>query len=259
MKMSWIRSSKGTTLAVLLLVSVAAVGTAAAVSVSATSAPEEARVGEEVTVSVTLTDLYSENSDWTLEGSTELRNVTGWEVTKIQPNGNTNTETFSGQQSFSTQIASAENLERVNLTITGDVPPIEEHSFRPPQSFVGADLDRVVGENTNNIEQVTVVHYTNRSRAVRNSILQAEQAVNGSNSDQARSRLNASIQAYNDESFDSANTSAADALDTAQNAQESQETTQLLLYAGGAVVLLLLIGGGVYYWRSQQDDYDKLR
>lgn len=258
-KMSWIRSSKSTALLALLLVTVAAVGTATAVTASATSAPEEAQVGEEVTVTVTLTDLYAENDDWTLNGTTQLQNVTGWEVTKVQPNGSSTTESFDGQQSFQTEIASADNLERVNLTITGDVPAVENYTYDPRQTFVAANLDRIKGDNVNQIREVTIHHYTEQSRQARQAIDDAAEAVDGSGSDEAQSDLDRAISVFESGNFDDASSLAQDAQDAAESAEQSQQTLQLALYGAGALVVLALIGGGAYWYRSQQDDYDKLR
>lgn len=261
MKMSWIRSSKSTAVLVLLIVSVAAVGTAAAVTTASTEAPEEAQVGEEVTVSVTLTDLYEDgNGAWTLNGSTELRNVSGWSVTKVQPNGNENTTTFEGQQAFQVRIASEENLDEVRLSITGDVPPVEAYSYRPPQEFVAAELSQVRGENVNDLETVAVHHYTNESRTASQAISEAEEAVNASDSSEARETLDSAISVYEGgTNFGEARNLAQEAQDEAESAQQSAQTTQTLLIVGGVVVLLLVIGGGFYYYRSQQDEYDKLR
>ena len=256
--MSWIPSSKGTTLLVLFVLVVAAVGTATAVDTSS-DAPEEAQVGEEVTVTVELTDLYNESGDWTLNGSTQLENVTGWEVTKTQPNGEETTETFDGEQSFDTEITSDANLDTVEVAITGDVPSVENYTYRPRQTFLGADLNRIVGDNTNQITEVRIHHYTNESSEARQAIADAESAVNGTNSDEAESDLESAISAYDNGNFENARNLAGDAQSAAESAEQSEQTTTMLLLAGGAVLVIALIGGGVYYYRSQQDDYDKLR
>lgn len=259
MKMSWIRSSKSTAVLVLLLVAVAAVGTAAAVTTASTEAPEEASVGEEVTVSVTLTDLYNESDNWTLNGTTQLNNVTGWEVTKIQPNGSENTESFDGQTAFETRVESADNLDSIEVTITGDVPAVEQFSYEPRQTFVAADLNRIVGENVNDVEEVTVHHYTNESRDARAAIDEAESAVNGTDSSEAQETLASAISAYDNGNFPNAIDLAEEAQNDAESAEQSAQTMQLILLGGGALVLVVLLGGGFYYYRSQKDDYDKLR
>jgi len=256
--MSLIPSSKGTTALVALVIAMAAVGTAAAVTAPDTSAPDEAQVGEEVSVSVTLSNLYSDNDEWTLRGTTQLTNVTGWEVTKVRPAGNT-TEEYTGQDSFETNINRADNVTDVVVTITGDAPPIEEFQYDPPQQFEAAKLAQAVGQGESDIETVQVHHYTNESRQALNAIRDAEEAVEGSDSNDARNRLEQAKDAYNVGNFGNAESIANDAKNTANEAKSSQDTMTLILYGVGALVVLALIGGGVYYYRNQQDSYDKLR
>ena len=258
MKMSLIPSSKGTTALVALVIAMAAVGTAAAVTASDTSAPDEAQVGEEVSVSVTLSNLYSDNDEWTLRGTTQLTNVTGWEVTKVRPAGNT-TEEYTGQDSFETGISNADNVTDVVVTITGDAPPVEEFQYDPPQRFEAAKLSQAVGQGESTIETVQIHHYTNESQQALNAIQSADEAVSGTDNADAQSYLQNAIDFYETGNFDQAVSNAEQAEETANEAKSSQETTTLILYGVGALVVLALIGGGVYYYRNQQDSYDKLR
>ncbi|ACV11477.1 conserved hypothetical protein [Halorhabdus utahensis DSM 12940] len=258
--MSWIRSSKGVTLLAVLMVAFAGVGVVTAVSVSP-DAPAEAQVGEEITVSATISAVYEPSSEWTLNGTTELRNVTGWEVTKITPSGDENTTRFDGSTSFEVPITSDENLDRIDVSITGDVPPVETFSYDPPQSFVGADFTRIEGNNENDIETISIHHYTENSSQTRALLDEASTAVENASSQDARDTLDNAIGVFNGggENFQQARSLAEDAKDTAESAKQSAQTTQLVLYGVGALVVLALIGGGIYYWRSQQNDYDKLR
>ena len=258
MKMSLIPSSKGTTALVALVIAMAAVGTAAAVTASDTSAPDEAQVGEEVSVSVTLSNLYSDNDEWTLRGTTQLTNVTGWEVTKVRPAGNT-TEEYTGQDSFETGISNADNVTDVVVTITGDAPPVEEFQYDPPQRFEAAKLAQAVGQGESTIETVQIHHYTNESRQALNAIQSADEAVSGTDNADAQSYLQNAIDFYETGNFDQAISNAEQAEETANEAKSSQDTMTLILYGVGALVVLALIGGGVYYYRNQQDSYDKLR
>ncbi|MEA5388592.1 hypothetical protein VB779_17215 [Haloarculaceae archaeon H-GB11] len=66
--MSWIRSSRATTLVVLLAVAFAAVGTAAAISVDAESMPDESQVGDDVTAELVVSDPFTDTDEWTLHG-----------------------------------------------------------------------------------------------------------------------------------------------------------------------------------------------
>ncbi|MFW6018909.1 MAG: hypothetical protein ACOCPX_08805 [Halapricum sp.] len=258
--MSLIPSSKATAVLVTLLIAAAAVvGTAAAVTTSDTASPEQAQVGEEVTVELTLTELYDEDSDWTLRGTTQLENVSGWQVTQTYPNGTAVEENYESQSEFELEISEGDNFESITVSITGDAPAVEEFSYDPPQSFDGAELTKVIGDSESVIETAQIHHYTSESRDAREAIEDAETAVEDSDSDEAESRLQRAIDAYNAGNLDNAIGSAEDAENTASEASQSQDTMQLLLYGVGALVVLALIGGGVYYYRNQQDDYDKLR
>ncbi|MEF8882966.1 MAG: hypothetical protein V5A34_10650 [Halapricum sp.] len=259
-KMNSIPSSKGTAVLVALVIAMAAVGTAAAVSVSETStSQDEVEVGEEVTAEVTLTDLYENDSEWTLRGTSGLENVTGWEVTKAWSNESERSETFEGESEFEINVTENANFESITVSITGDAPAVDEYSYNPPQEFEAAKLTKTVGEGESDVATVSVHHYTNESQAARQAIEDAEEAVEDADSAEAENRLQQAISAFNSENFANAEDIANDAKNTAEEAKQSQNTTQLLLYGIGAVVVLLLIGGGYYYYRSQQDSYDKLR
>ncbi|WP_136688900.1 hypothetical protein [Halorhabdus amylolytica] len=255
--MSWIRSSKGITLLAVLALTLVAVGTGAAVTVD-TNAPSEAQAGEVTSVTITISDVYEDADQWTLTGSTGLVDVQGWEVTKVTPSGEGGTSTFDGE-TFEVPIEAGENLDHVNVTVTGTVPQVQAFSYDPPQSFEAVTLTREGGGQVEEIETVSIHHYTPDSKDARGVIEEAEAAVNDSDSQDARNRLNTAISAFEDGSFDTARTAAADAQDTAESAESSAQTMQYVLYGVGAIVVLALIGGGIYYYRSQQDDYDKLR
>jgi|AntRauTorcE11898_2_1112593.scaffolds.fasta_scaffold27958_2 hypothetical protein len=260
MKMSLIPSSKGTAAAlVALVIAMAAVGTAVAVDTTDISAPEEVEVGEEVTAEVTITELYQPDNDWTLRGTTQLQNISSWQVTQTYPNGTEVSETFEGQSQFELEVTSSENFESIEVSITGDAPPVDEYTYDPPQTFEAAKLTKVIGEGESNIETVEVHHYTNESRTAWNAISEAQEVVEDSGNAEAENRLQQAISAYESKNFGNAESIANDAKKTAEESQQSEETMTLVLYGIGALVVLALIGGGIYYYRNQQDSYDKLR
>ncbi|QSG15900.1 putative membrane protein [Halapricum desulfuricans] len=259
--MNSIPSSKGTALLVTLLIAMAAVGTAAAVTTSETTAPEEAQVDEEVTVEVTITELYEPDDDWTLRGTTQLDNVTSWQVTQTSLNGTTvePDENYAGQSEFELDVSSGDSFRSITISVTGDAPDIDDFSYNSPQTFDGMKLTKALGGGESDIETVEIHHYTEDSREARNAIESAEAAVNGTDSADAESDLQNAIDWYNEGEFDRAISNAESAEQAANNAQGSNDTP-VLLYGIGAIVVLVLIGGGVYYYRSQQQDsYDKLR
>jgi len=261
--MSWIPSSKGTALVVLLALSLAAAGTAAGLSVTEQSAPSEAEAGQQVESTVVIEDPFVDTTNtWTLEGNTELVGDTAtWTVT-INDQGEQINETVYEGQNFSQVLDSANGGDEVVIEVNGDAPsPEGSYSYDPPQSFTIYDLNRVTGNSQTDIPNATqtVHHYTNESRTAREAIDGAAEAVEESDSSSARSTLNNSISSFNNGNFGNAEDIAQEAQSDAENAEQSQQTQQTLLYGAVAVVILLLVGGSIYYWRSQQDDYGKLQ
>jgi hypothetical protein len=257
-KMSWIRSSKGATLVVLLTLSLAVAGPAAALSVSTDGVPAASQVGDSVELTVTVEDPFVDAPDqWTLQGSTELANAS-WRVTVFQQgetieNGD---NTYSGS-SFEQPLNASRSGDTVRIEIAGDTPSIREFTYQSNETFALYDLNRGSGNTTIDINATSVYHYTNESRSAREAIMEAEQVINEtSGTDQAREDLDNAISFYNSERFGRASDLAQSAQ---ENAQSAQQSSQLLLYGGVGVVVVLLVGGGLYYWRSNQGPDTKLQ
>lgn len=260
-RMSWIRSSKGTTLVVLLALALAAVGTAGAITVDDQSTFNESRVGESVSTTIVIEDPFEGDAvseTWTLNASTELRNVR-WTVTVLEQ-GNQINETVYGDQRFQQELSLDNGGDEIRIELTGDTPPVNNYTYRPVETYVLWDLNAISGNSETGLGAREVHHYTNDSKDARLAIDNATRAIDeaGGNPD-ARDTLNNSVSAYENGNFGNAVDLAEEAQSQAQQAEQSQQQTQLLLYAAVAVVVLLLVGGGVYYWQSQKDDYGKLQ
>lgn len=254
--MNSIPSSKGTAVLVALVIAAAAVGTVAAVDTESTSAPEEAEVGDTISAQVVLSDVVEKGTDWDLQGSTELQNVSRWRVVRSYPNGTEQVDTFEDAEEFSMVISGSSNVDQISVNVTGDVPAVSEYTYRQPQKISAMTLTKDGGEE---IEKLSVHHYTEESKQARQAIEDAEAAIEDADSPDAESDLQDAIDFYEGGEFDKAIDNAEEAESKATEASESQETMQLLLYGLGALVVLVLIGGGVYYYRNQQESYDKLR
>jgi hypothetical protein len=275
------RSSKATTLALLLVLSLTAVAPAAAVTVGETDIPGEAEAGTQVSASITLSELFVEpNWDpWTLKGETELENVT-WTVTYIDQTGNEfNTASYDGQQLNGGQgitVSTEKNVKDIRVEIVGEVPTPEEFTYPEKETFTVMALTQTRGEQGSRAEIDTwsTHHYTTGeeedepgSQQAREAIAKAQGAINdaetaGADTTQANRSLNNAIEFYESGNFanaiENANTAKKQANEARKQAKSSAQTTQLLLYAGVAVLLVALIGGGYWYYQQQQDDYDKL-
>ncbi|MFB6116898.1 hypothetical protein [Halosegnis sp.] len=256
--MSWSRCSKA--FITVLFVLAAAVGPVAAVSTSAEGVPQEAQVGDEVTATYTFTDLYTDYESWTLHGKTNMTNVT-WTVTKFDQAGNQLSQQSYDGAEFGEAVDISEDTAEVRVRVRGTVPTIENFSYDPAEEFTLARFElRREGGAQQDITATSVHHYTNESAEARTTIEEAQSAIETASGDaEAEQTLRNAIEAYNSESFGLAVELANEAKTQAEQAQNTRNRNQLILYAvGGLVVLGLVVGSGVYL-RSRGDDYDKLR
>jgi len=277
-------SSKATTLALLLVLSLAAVAPAAAIDVASQDVPSEAEVGSTVEATFTLDTLYQEPSfqSWALQGGTELQNVT-WVVAYSAPDGSTfDTRQYDGQ-SFSQQGIDSDSetapfdrpVTEIQVTVRGQVPAVDQYTYDEREQFVVAELSQRAGDSgsTNTIDSWGVHHYTTSeggdpgSAEARDAIESAQSTIReaedaGADTSEANQTVTRAISAYENENFANAVELANDAEEQANTAREgavsSARTTQLLMYGGVAVLVLALVGGGYWYYQQQQDSYDKL-
>lgn len=250
-------------LAVLGLL-VAAVVPAAAVSVSADGVPDRAQVGEKVSATFTLTELYTDYDNWTLRGTTALANAT-WTITRYDNKG-----TQVGQQRTVTggNVTQAVGGETDELTVRleGRVPEVGNFSYDPAQTFRFARLEQTQqGGTSDELDAWSVVHYTEASAAAREAIAAAEDAIAaaedaGADTSEAEELLRSAVSAYENPNFENAERLAGQAAEKADAAAQSKQQTSLLLLVGGAVVALAVLGGLVYLFlqRRRANQYDKL-
>ncbi|RLM57046.1 hypothetical protein DVK02_04400 [Halobellus sp. Atlit-31R] len=258
-KTSWSRFSK-LALACLFVLSVATVP-AAAVSVGDSDVVSDAEVGTQVTATATLTELYQNPSleSWTLAGSTELTDVT-WTVYYYDQTGaKVSQESFDGQSFSDAQVSADDGTSEIVVEVTGTVPTVEQYSYDPPQSFTVIALEQTrEGGSTNAIETWDATYYTSESREARGSIDEAAAAVEQVDSQQAERSLQNAIDAYDGEEFSLAVDLADQAREQAQETQQSNQLMQYALYGVGGLLVVGLLVGGFLYWRSQQQGHDKL-
>jgi hypothetical protein len=267
-KMNSNRYSKLATLLVVMTVLTAAVPAASALAtVQADDAPEEAQVGEEVTVTYTLTDLYEGDTprQYTLRGDTNLTNAS-WSVTAFDSAGDQigQTENYGGS-SFEHPVSADDDVARLEVTVTGTVPEIANLSYDPAETFFLTEFTEVRdGGGSTTIDTWQTHHYTEDSREARDAIEAAEADIddardNGADVADAEDDLDNAVGFYEAGEFDKAIENAESAQNAAEQSQSSAQTQELLLYGGVALVALFVLGGGGYVlYQRQQDDYDKL-
>lgn len=247
-------SSRSSSLVALLFVLVLAVGAAGAVTVSEANAPAEEAVGSDVTATFVLTDLYTDYDQWTLQGETELGNVT-WTVEVFNQAGDKmgGDNSYDGQ-SFGHPVDIETGASRVRVTVTGTVPSISNFTYDPAESFRFAELIQArEGGSSDTIESYETHHYTQDSQTAREAIESAQSAIDEAGGHQQAERtLNSAIDSYENENFDNAVDLADQAQETAEQKQATQSRNQLILMAVGALVLVGIVVGAVIYWRRSR-------
>lgn len=257
--MNSIRCSKGTITLLCVVGLLAVAGTATAFSVASEGVPSEAAVGEEVTVTYTIDDPYTDAPDrWTLQGSTELESVS-WTVTVFRAGTQISEDTY-GSQNVSQDLDIDDNGDEVEIELTGTVPEVGNFTYAPEERFTVATLARQTGNNTQEFQNDSAHHFTEDSKEARDAIDAAQESIDAAGgNDEAEQLLDSAVSSYENGNFENAIDLANQSQETAESAQQSQQTTRTLLIVAGALVVLLLLGGGGYYLYSQQgDDYSKL-
>ncbi|WP_458209671.1 hypothetical protein [Haladaptatus sp. NG-SE-30] len=265
--MSSIRCSNLTALFLVLALALSAVVPAAAVSTDQQGVPNDATVGEKVTATVTLTDLYGEYEQWMLDGATQLTDVT-WTVTTYDQAGNQKDKQSYDGQSFNHSLSLDSDASKVSVEVTGKVPEVENFSYENQQAFTVAELSQSrEGGNSDVIETWTANHHTDESKDARATIVAAQQSIDsapkGADTSDAEGTLDDAITAYNGENFELAGNLADKAKENANSAtkqaEKSAQTSKLLMYGGTALLALIVIGGAAYWYRSQQQNNYRLR
>lgn len=262
MKMSWTHYSKTVAVGVLLAVALGAAGTAAAVTFQDESAPESAAVGEEVTIEVTMDELYANNlpDNWTLRANTSLKNADFTLVVKDAA-GEEVARVDEASQEITQQLSVDQNHVKAELTVTGTVPEMDGFNYqnKEEESVTGLLLSQQVEGGSSKIEggEWTIHKYTDESQNAREKIDEAQSAVEGVDNEDAANRLDEAITFYNNGEFENAINAAEEAQSTAEGA--SGGSTPVVLIVGGVVVVGVVLGGGVWYWRKQQQPSSKLQ
>lgn len=258
--MNSIHYSKGTIALVCIVGLLALSGTATAFSVSAEGVPGDAAVGDEVTVTYTIDDPFTDApNQWTLVGTTDLQDVS-WTVSVLRAGNQLSEETY-GSQNISQGLNIDDNGDQVQIELSGTAPAIENYTYSPEERFQVAALARQTGNNTDEFQNDTAHHYTEESREARQAIESAQGAIDDAGGhDEAESLVDSAISSYENGNFENAIDLAEQAENTAQNAQQNQQRTRTLLLVGGALVALLVLAGIGYYLYRQfsGDDYSKL-
>ncbi len=261
------RCSKLTALLLVVTLALSAVAPVMAISTDESGVPDDAKVGDKVNAKLTLTDLYSDYEEWTLNGETELTDVT-WTVTTFDQAGNQKAKKSYDGQSFNHSLALDSDASKAVVKVSGTVPEIENYTYDPQQEFTLATLSQTrEGGNSDEIQTWSANHHTEESKEARTAIATAQQAIDdapdGADTKDAEGRVENAISAYEAGNFGNALDIAGKAEESAKSAtkkaNESAQTSKLLLYGGVAILVLVVIGGAGFWYRSQQQNTNRLR
>lgn len=226
--MSWSRSSRLGLAALLLLALVAAVGVASAVSVTGEQAPEAADVGQDVTVTVNLTDLFAQQSSWQLNGQTELETAQ-WTVELYEGDSRIDTRESSGDQPSAVYLEDGvTDADRIVVTITGTAPEVNTFNYSDPVTFLAGEVVQITdgGNDPNFLSQQRTRLYEPGdpgSREARSALDDANATIQsaaggGADVSEARSTFQDAVSAYNSGNFDEAVSLADEAASQAESA-----------------------------------------
>lgn len=221
--MSWSHSSKIGLLAVSVVLLIAAVGVASAVSVTTEQAPEEAEVGEDVTVNVELQDVFEEESSWEINGQTELQDAE-WTIELYHDGERVDTRESSGEQPEPVYLEDGiTETDRAVVTVEGSAPELSNASYDDPATFLGGEVAQVPSEGDSEVlSQQRVRLYSEDSRDARSSLEGANEtiesaAAGGAGVSSAESTFQDAVAAYDDGEFADAISLAEDAESQAQD------------------------------------------
>jgi hypothetical protein len=247
----------------VVVVAAAAAAPAAAASIGSENVPDDAQVGQQITATVTLTELYRspQLEEWQVTGRTSLTNATWTVVLYDQTGAKVTQESNDGATLNATAVKAADGTAEVEVRVTGTVPRIGSYSYDPPQRFTVMALTQGrPGGSSTSLGEWRATHYTPASREARTALEEAQSTIQSTDADtsQAESTFARGVDAYEGGNFDNAAGLARDAQSQANAAARSSRTVELALYGAGALVLLGVVVGGVLWYRNQGDSYDKL-
>lgn len=243
-------------LLVAALVAVAALATpGAAVSASATQSPNATQVGENVTASYVLTDLYTDApTEWRLNATTGLDNAT-WTVTAAGLDHRVLATRQGRGPSITVPVRAARNVSEVTVSVTGTAPSVANFTYPARERYRLVSFAREGGNSSGTIDDWRAAHYTRSSQSARTTLNASRAAIRDNGSDaELEEQFGFAVTAYRAGEFDLATSIAADAR---QDAGRANYPIGMIsgLFLGGIVVVLGGAGVRTYRKRSEADSW----
>jgi hypothetical protein len=248
-------------LALVLLASLAA--PAGAFEVEAEGVPAATPVGEDVSATFALDDLYTDAPEaWRLRATTELENVT-WTVRAYGLAGEQLAVRSFDSSSFEMSVRADNDIASVDVAVEGTAPQVANFSYDPPQAFTLARFVRLrEGGASVELNRTTVRHYTAESKRTRAVLDDARPPVGEmeSGDDEAEGddtdgdseraeQFGFAVSAYEHENFANARAIAGDLATEERDGDRSISVGSIAARTGQIVtlvlgVLVVLLGAG---------------
>lgn len=240
-------------LLVAALVAVAALATpGAAVSATANQSPNATQIGENVTASYVLTDLYTDApTAWRLNASTGLDRAT-WVVTARGLDHRVLATRRGRGSSVTIPVRAARNVSEITVSVTGTAPAVANFTYPARERYQVVSFAREDNGSSVAIDDWRAAHYTRASQAARTTLNASRAAIRDNGSDgELEEQFRFAVTAYRAGEFDLAGSIAADAR---QDAGRADYPVGMIsgLFLGGIVAVLG--GAGVRTYRSRSDE-----
>lgn len=161
------------------------------------SPPASAQVGDAISFTATVQNPFQNAPDrWTLQGRTELENAS-WTI-QVSDEGDPVDTVDAGGEQFRYDLDRRTGATTVEITVSGNVPPRSGYSYEEMsrENVTIISIGRRSNGAENEIEAFESHRYTEESRAARNAIDDAIEAVGGTND-----TVEQAISAYNSGNF----------------------------------------------------------
>ncbi|PSP87829.1 hypothetical protein BRC90_09325 [Halobacteriales archaeon QS_4_69_34] len=241
-------------LALVLFASLAA--PAGAFEVEAEGVPAATPVGEDVSATFALDDLYTDAPEaWRLRATTELENVT-WTVRAYGLAGEQLAVRSFDSSSFEMSVRADNDIASIDVAVEGTAPQVANFSYDPPQAFTLARFVRLrEGGASVELNRTTVRHYTaesKRTRAVLDDARPPVGEMEGGEDDGESERAEQfgfAVSAYEHENFANARAIAGDLAAEERDGDRSIAVGSIAARTGQIVtlvlgVLVVLLGAG---------------
>ena len=210
-----------TTLLVIVVALVATVGLAGAATVSDDAVPEDGEAGEEITVTIEVTDLYDDHEQWQVTATTELEDGEWW-VDSYQDGQLVGDQSDTGDQFDPIELDESDEdaPDTIEIELVATVPEIDSFSYEDGEAVQAMELLGHDGDSQFTIETWSLDRYVTGdpgSREARSDLDDARAEIDDASDDgrdvsDADDRFEDAVAHYDDGDFADAVAAAEEAV-----------------------------------------------